>query len=305
MPSPQELLNQIHALSLQKIWAIDISDNERKANIKLAKQQLKQIKQSLKSEQATIKSNWDGRNNYEAEREKNELKPYVLIEQLIGSIETSFIEIENAIQFKRPLPEIIVFGDTIGGGEAEGYIISSQVGVEIFKAKYVLSQYQMVRQDAVLNRQRAQKLGKEYKEKILSLKEEINILQSKTQTPLIKAISLFVNLCGLVFLVGLGVAGFVILFKSDIPTTTSIGFPAVIVGGIAGMTGLIISLLGLRGYRQAKKSLVEQTTLLSQAKNEYDKIKNLFEKVQKDIKELEAHINNSLERLTILESTKQ
>lgn len=126
MYSAQQLLDQLHEINLPELFTTPLSDKDRIAKLKLAKQQLKRIKQLLRQEQKSIKSKW-GRKAYELEQKKIELVSYELVEMTIADIEVSLVELDTAIQTKQPLPQPPDFGTIITEGMVEGNIYQARL----------------------------------------------------------------------------------------------------------------------------------------------------------------------------------
>lgn len=115
--TPQQLLNHIHATGYDGLYKSDMATKERLADLKLTRQKLKAVKQALKIEQDAIKKRWDGRKSDEAERERIELAPYSVIQQVHDDTETALLELENAAKFDREIPVRIEYGKVFAGDE--------------------------------------------------------------------------------------------------------------------------------------------------------------------------------------------
>ncbi len=137
--TPQQLLDQLHEIDFGAISAERVSEKERQALLKLAKQNLKAVKQRLHAEEAYVNSKWDGRNSYQAQRKRVELLAYKLLDELIAQLELHLSEVDIALKFDKVIHSMPSFGTLIVGSEADGnYLLTDEEGAlrwEINRAK--------------------------------------------------------------------------------------------------------------------------------------------------------------------------
>ena len=93
----QSLLYDITELRVHELFDETVTAGEIKANIKLTKRKLRNIKKILREEQTKVKQTWDARRGvYEKTMQSNELKPLDLIDNLIELISIDILALENS-----------------------------------------------------------------------------------------------------------------------------------------------------------------------------------------------------------------
>jgi hypothetical protein len=112
MPTPQDLLDHLNALSLAELFDPDLDPKTRTAYLKARKARLAHIKQLLKTDISLVKSAY-GRSQADKRLETIELLPYLALEGVISNIQVTLSELQAAMVAGRPFPEMPMVGEAI------------------------------------------------------------------------------------------------------------------------------------------------------------------------------------------------
>lgn len=108
--SPDDLLTHLHQLNIPQLFTDNEPIEERKKSIKISKQKLKLLKKQIKQEMDVIKSQWDGRNAYEARQERLHLAPYLVVDTLVSQVEVAVneLDIRGSVDWKPDFGTVMV-----------------------------------------------------------------------------------------------------------------------------------------------------------------------------------------------------
>ncbi len=119
--TPQGLLDQLNEIGIPNLFDVDKSSKERLAEIKLARQKVRLIKQRLNQEKENISGRWDGRNRQQAVVKRLELAPLDALSDIVGQVEVMLTELETAVKTEGPIPNRPTIASIVAGGAELGW----------------------------------------------------------------------------------------------------------------------------------------------------------------------------------------
>lgn len=137
----QEFLDRLHDIGLAGAFEPTANPKEQKDIIKLVKQKLRLVQQDINREIKEIKARWDGRNSYEALRERDELAPFEVLNLLVSQIAVNLTELENSVQHDKPLPNRLWFESTLAQDMEGKWLVVSERDAEILSLRQELALY--------------------------------------------------------------------------------------------------------------------------------------------------------------------
>lgn len=138
----QEYLDRLRQVYTAELFDPALSQKERTDRIKLARQQLKAVRRSVRDRTDAIKRQWDGRKSDEKIQEDLHLAQYAPLLQLLDQLELSISELE----IKGAEAEQITFGGIYVGDFESGEWLILEVDQSLIwlarKAKRTISNFQ-------------------------------------------------------------------------------------------------------------------------------------------------------------------
>lgn len=163
MNEPQQILNSLHDLKIEKLANEALSNNERKAEIRVFKQKLRLVKRKLSDAIATVKKTWDARKgDEEKQRQAEALEPLKALNNLIAEIEIYLSELENSITFSRDLPSPPVLQE---------FIIPTSSGAGFFNLQQAIDFCRTKNLSAI---ERAKQFARELREDYSEVQKELD-----------------------------------------------------------------------------------------------------------------------------------
>ncbi len=131
MAEAQDLLDELHLINISAVFALELGEKERGADIKVLKQKLKLHKRKIAEGESRAKAEWDARKgDYEKAMQAQAIAPFTLLSHLIEEVEISLEELENAVKFNRDLPMPPTIGTVIITTEQDPIILTNQEAID-------------------------------------------------------------------------------------------------------------------------------------------------------------------------------